>query len=243
MTRGAPDTPITSWAVAAVVVGAAIAGLIAWLLATTGDPAPTSHAPASPTPGGDPHADNGDGCRWASETLIVGGVTVPASCRHGPREVDENRLAGWAHTRTGAAHAAAGLGVTTTALVGPDAYRATIRQQTYGPASERRVLLADVAGQYAELDRQHQLDGGAFKGTWERLRIEGYRVADYTPNQATVWLWTPSLDAQGHERDVAQRLDLRWIDGDWQASVTTLRRAQQHLNRHPVTERFTRFRQ
>jgi hypothetical protein len=240
MTAGAPDTPASAWVVAAVVVGLALAGLLAWLLVSTGDQPAVSRPTASPTPQGGRLAgddtDDGGGCRWDRETLIVGGVTVPADCQHGPYEVEGGRLAGWARTRRGAAYAAAGLRVATAPQVGPDAYRPTIGQQTFGPESERSVLLDDVAQAYAALEQQHQLDGGAYQGTWPHGRIAGYRVAAYTDATATVWLL---LEGGGHQ--VAQRIDLRWLDGGWQASAQTLRRWHEHLNRHPVAGRYERF--
>lgn len=245
MTAGAPRTSLARWVIAALVVGLAVAGLVAWLLWTTGD---NGAGTAAERATGDTQADRADAdddtggaCRWNTETLIVGGMTVPASCEHGPHEVNGGRLSGWSHTRKGAAHAAAGLGVTTTALVGPDVYRATIEEQTYGPESERSVLLDDVEQEYAELDAEHDLGGGPFEGTWQRTRIESYRIAEYSGDAATVWLLTPSVDAQGQERDVAQRMDLRWVEGDWQASAETLRRSHEHLDRQPVSEQFEGF--
>lgn len=245
MTVGAPRTSLARWVIAALVVGLAVAALVAWLVWTTGD---NERGTAGDRANGDTQADRAnagddtDGvCRWATETLIVGGMTVPADCEHGPAEVDDGRLSGWSQTREGAAHAAAGLGVATTALVGPDAYRATIEEQTYGPDSERSVLLDDVEQKYAELDEKHDLGGGPFKGTWQRTRIEGYRITEYSDESATVWLLTPSVDAEGQEREVAQRMDLRWIEGDWQASAETLRRSHEHLDRQPVSEQFEGF--
>lgn len=245
MTAGAPRTSLARWVIAALVVGLAVAALVAWLLWTTGD---DGTGTAGDRANGDTQADRTDvaaeadgECRWDTETLIVGGMTVPADCEHGPDEVDDGRLSGWSHTREGAAHAAAGLHVTTWALAGPDVYRPTIEEQTYGPDSERKVLLDDTEKEYAELEQEHQLDGGPFKGTWQRTRIKGYRIEDYNDEEATVWLWMPSLDAEGQERDVAQRVDLRRIDDDWRLNVETKRRWREHLDRNPVIERFDEF--
>lgn len=242
MTAGAPRTSLSTWLVVGVVVGLAVAGLLAWLLWATGDDPETAAPEPDDNSVGDGVAAGEDDCPWDHETLIVGGMTVPADCDHGPFDVgDAGRLAGWAQTREGAAHAAAGLHVTTWALAGPDVYRHTIEEQTYGPDSERAVLLDDTENEYAELEQEHQLDGGPFEGTWQRSRIEGYRIEEYSDNEATVWLWMPSLDAQGQERDVAQRVDLRWIDGDWQLDVETKRRWREHLDQHPVAEQFEEF--
>lgn len=241
MTAGAPRTSLAWWVVAALVVGLAVAALVAWLVWTTGGEGETGaaggqsdrDAQADRADAGD---DTGGACRWDTETLIVGGMTVPADCEHGPAEVDDGRLSGWSQTREGAAHAGAGLRITTGALAGPEVYRATIEEQTYGPDSERSVLLDDVEQNYAELDAEHGLDGGPFEGTWPRGQIQGYRVEDYSDNEATVWLLT---SAQGEE--VAHRVDLQWVAGDWQASVESFRQWREHTNRQPVTERFDQF--
>lgn len=240
MAAGAARTPLSSWILAATVVGLAVALLIMWLLWTTGNDDTASSPDRVANGAGEGHAtnrDDTDDCPWHTETLVVGGMTVPADCDHGPAEVsDDGRLAEWAQTPEGAAHAAAGLRIATGALVGPDVYRATVEEQTYGPDSERAVYLDDVEQDYAELDQQHQLDGGPFEGTWPRGQIQGYRVEEYADDETTVWLLTSAADQQ-----VAYRMDLQWARDDWHASVEILRRWRDHMDRNPLPERFEEF--
>jgi hypothetical protein len=140
---------------------------------------------------------------WSS----VGGVPLPTSRTHGPRNDRDGLAAGFSNSEPGAALAALHLLIRTGPTVGPAVFEPTIASQATG--ANVAVLKLNTNELYA--------DTSASPGTASGTQVLGYRVESYaaSPGSATVDVVLTSPALRQTDRSLQTTVSLEWINGDW----------------------------
>ena len=138
----------------------------------------------------------------------VGGVPLPTSRTHGPRnDRDDGLAAGFSNSEPGAALAAVHLLVRTGPTVGPAVFEPTIASQATG---------ANVAALKLTTNEIYA-DTGASPRTAAGTEVLGYRVESHSasPSSATVDVVLTSPALRQTDRSLQTTVSLEWINGDW----------------------------
>jgi hypothetical protein len=137
----------------------------------------------------------------------VGGVPLPTSLTHGPRNDRDGLAAGFSNSEPGAALAAVHLLIRTGPTVGPAVFEPTIASQATG--ANVAALKLTTSELYA--------DSSASPGTASGTQILGYRVESYasSPGSATVDVVLTSPALRETDRSLQTTVSLEWINGDW----------------------------
>lgn len=210
---------------------AAVVGLACGAMIFGGDaphaPAPVSSPPGQPAGTAPPPApsppqsaasptaaagQDGDPLPVDLTFSEVAGVRLPLSQAAGPREVTGGLASGFAHTRTGAALAAAHILVRIHPEVGADVFGPTLEQQVVG--DDVQALAANVADAYEQLLQQWPTTYGQPAGRLY-LAIPGYRVDSFADHRATVALLIEIPDSGNGSLLGATTVSMRWQQGDW----------------------------
>lgn len=136
----------------------------------------------------------------------MAGFGVPVSAQAGPRATGGGAAYGFADTEAGAVLAAANIIVRSAWECGPGVFGPTIEKQVTGP--EAMNLLENAVSAWDQ-------DAGQLPGL-VYPQLAAYRVADYTPADATVTLVVEASGANG-SMFTATPVEVRWTDGDWRA--------------------------
>jgi hypothetical protein len=136
----------------------------------------------------------------------AGGVALPVSAMHGPRELEDGRAVGYALSEQGAALAAVNLLVRSGPTVPAEVFEATITEQTTGP---------NVAALRLAVQEQHGELGTAAEP--DPAQVQGYRVAAFrdSPGSATVEVFLGSSDLASQDRALQVTVAMLWVNGDW----------------------------
>jgi hypothetical protein len=125
------------------------------------------------------------------------GVALPVSATAGPREVDGDVAAGYAHTPTGALIAAAQI------------------SDRYGPADDWRAVvdrsIAPGPGRDAWVATRSKYDKFASASPGTYCQIAGFSFIDYQPSRAVIQL--ANRCPAGQLQTVP--ITVSWQDGDW----------------------------
>jgi hypothetical protein len=137
----------------------------------------------------------------------VGGVPLPTSRTHGPRDDRDGLAAGFSNSEPGAALAAVHLLIRTGPTVGPAVFEPTIASQATG---------ANVAALRLATDELYADTSGS-PGTASGTQVLGYRIESYVarPGSATVDIVLTSPALQQSDRSLQTTVSLEWINGDW----------------------------
>jgi hypothetical protein len=139
---------------------------------------------------------------------VVGGVRLPTSRTHGPRNDSDGLASGFSNSEPGAALAAVHLLIRTGPTVGPSVFEPTIAGQATG---------ANVAALELTTNELYTEAGAQPFATATGTELVGYRVGSYagSPGSAAVdvILTSPALRQSG--RSLQTTVSLEWINGDW----------------------------
>lgn len=196
---------------AAAVAGIATAAVV--FLAGTDQPGAAPTATASAQQPGTGSSDAATAGLPADLTFAdVAGVSVPVSKRSGPFTVGEGLARGFAHDRGGAVLAAAHIVVRVSPQLGPQVFDPTLRTQVVGP--DAAALRLQIAEQYETL---RGAAGVAYGQPVGRLyaTLRGYRLDQYSDEQATVALLIAADDSQGRSALTVSTVQLQWTGTDW----------------------------
>lgn len=136
-----------------------------------------------------------------AEWELVGTFAVPTSPEIGPGESDEGIASCFAHSVTGAVFAAVNyLGASTDPSV--DSAALVRARAVMNEAAERLLQEPEAA-----------TDGNA------TYQLAGFRVADSTPDRATIDLVVRSTEGPTSGQLFSLTFTLAWTDGDWRVAI------------------------
>ena len=198
---------------ASVAVVCALGGAAVIVLRGAGQPqpavgGPAVSGPAAAPPAGSPSAGLPADLGFAD----VAGVSVPVSRQGGPQHSAAGLARGFSHDRGGAVLAAVHILLRLSPPLGPQVFDATLRTQVAGP--DAPALRLHVAAQYEQL---RDGAGSTYGQPTGRLyaQLRGYRLEQYSAEQATVRLLIAADDGRGGTALTASIAQLRWAGGDW----------------------------
>lgn len=193
-------------AVGLVLLVLAVVGIAA-LLNTGG---PEAGTPAVPTSALPPPTPPPPEVTW----LDAGGVEVPVSRTHGPRDTADGLAKGFSRSEDGAALAAANLLIRTGPTVGPRVFKPTVTGQATG-ANVAALNLA-VNEQYEQLRKSAGIPAGE-PVPGANGELVGYHLGTYADSSgaATVDIVLTSPDLAASERFLQVTVALQWINDDW----------------------------
>ncbi len=140
--------------------------------------------------------------------VVVGGVPLPTSRTHGPRNDRDGLASGFSNSESGAALAAVHLLIRTGPTVGPSVFEPTITGQSTG---------VNVAALKVTTNEIYAETAAASSETPTGTEVVGYRVESFasSPGSATVDVVLTSPALQQTHRSLQTTVSLEWINGDW----------------------------